>query len=106
MSKATVPSIDSTMTVERKYTLSYRAFQDGLNNYTQAEADLVTWLWGYYNSQIERNWQRLCLELGNNDWDNQVRPLFSGRVPASVRAELFDAPSKNASPAKSRSSRP
>lgn len=91
MSKATIPNIDSTMTVERKYTLSYRAFQDGLNNYTPAEADLVTWLWGYYNSQIERNWQRLCLELGNSDWENQVRPLFSGRVPASVRAELFDA---------------
>ena len=78
-------------TIERKSTLSYRAYTEGLANYEPQEAELVTWLWGYYNGQIERNADQLCLELGNYDWDTQVRPIFSGRVPAAVRAEIFDA---------------
>ena len=70
--------------------LSYKAFTEGLNNYTPAEQDLVNWLWGYYNSE-GRKAADLCHELGNLDWETQVRPTFSGRVPASIRKEIFEA---------------
>lgn len=70
--------------------LSYKAFCEGLNNYTPAEQDLVNWLWGYYNSE-GRKAADLCHELGNLDWETQVRPTFSGRVPASIRKEIFEA---------------
>lgn len=70
--------------------LSYKAFTEGLNNYTPAEQELVNWLWGYYNSE-GRKAADLCHELGNLDWETQVRPVFSGRVPASIRKEIFEA---------------
>ena len=70
--------------------LSFRAFTEGLENYSETEQELVTWLWGYYNTEGRKS-ADLCRELGGYDWETQVRPTFSGKVPASCRAEIFEA---------------
>ena len=82
-------STNGTVEKEGK-ALSYRAFSEGLANYNQEEQELVTWLWGYYNTEGRKS-ADLCRELGGYEWETQVRPTFSGNVPASCRSEIFDA---------------
>ena len=77
-------------TVEKEgKSLSYRAFKEGLANYYHDEQELVTWLWGYYNTE-GRQAEELCRELGGFTWE-EVRPVFSGRVSESRRQEIFEA---------------
>ena len=80
-------SINSTD--NRPHNLSFDAYKAGLENYSKAEAEQVEWLWGYYNGPLNKDKAALCKELGM-EWE-QLRPLFSGRVAASIRAETFEA---------------
>ena len=79
-----------TTVIKGGQALSFRAFTEGLENYTPEEQDLVTWLWGYYNTEGRKS-ADLCRELGGYDWEAQVRPTFSGKVPANCRKEIFEA---------------
>ncbi|NMD89385.1 ATP-binding protein [Victivallis vadensis] len=71
------------------HNLSFDAYKAGLENYSKAEAEQVEWLWGYFNGPLGKDKAALCKEFGM-EWE-QLRPLFSGRVAASIRAETFEA---------------
>ena len=71
------------------HNLSFDAYKAGLENYSKAEAEQVEWLWGYFNGPLGKDKAALCKEFGM-EWE-QLRPLFSGRIAASIRAETFEA---------------
>lgn len=76
----------------RAFPLQYDAVTAGVEKYPDAEKEQVLWLYGYLNGCLNQNKTLLCRELGYKpeDWE-QLRMLFTGRIAASIRDDVFEA---------------
>ena len=77
---------------QRNVPLQFDAVMAGVEKYPEEEKEKVLWLYGYFCGCLAQNKSTLCRELGYKpaDWE-QLRGLFTGRIAASIRDEVFAA---------------
>ena len=78
--------------VTRINPLQYDAVMAGVEKYAETDKEQVLWLYGYFNGCLAQNKAALCRDLGyrEDDWE-QIRALFTGRVAASIKDDVFEA---------------